>query len=301
MATFHLVKSECVPLTMELAEEFRDMEPSPTERALKPTRLKYLQQQAGAGELVSFQWATATRDGIMRRINGQHSSHMLCGLDGFFPKGLFVHRDDYEVDDEEGEAQLFRKFDSRVSSRSALDVSGAYQHLYPELRPLNQGTAKLSIDGIAWYLNTVEGVGVASGDDRYKLFDRAQAEMHNGKKGAYHDFLFWTNGVITTATPELKRAPVVAAMYGMFTKNEPEARQFWEDVAKGGDMDAEDVQFHLDTWLKETRDRQANLHIRPAEFYEGAVRAWNAHRSGRPIKEIKYTVDKRKGLTEPVE
>jgi hypothetical protein len=303
MPTFHLLKSDCIPLTRALAEEFRDMEPSPTERALKPNRIKYLQQQAGAGELVSFHWATVTREGVMRRMNGQHSSRMLCELDGFFPQGLFVHRDDYNVDDEEGEAQLFRKFDNRVSARSALDVAGAYQHLYPELRHLNPSTAKLAIDGIAWYLTTIEAVSVPSGDDRYTLFDHAQASMakYGGKKGAYHNFLLWIDGVITVATPELKRAPVVAAMYGTFTKNETEARQFWQEVAQGGNETTEDNQFRLDMALKGVRDRESGPPPKPGEFFEGCVKVWNAHRAGRSVKDVKFTVDKRKGLSEPSE
>lgn len=36
---FTLEKSEVLPLTPEFAEQFRDMEPSPTERPLNPSRL----------------------------------------------------------------------------------------------------------------------------------------------------------------------------------------------------------------------------------------------------------------------
>ena len=38
-APFRLISSETVPLTPELAEEFREMEPSPTEREVSPNRL----------------------------------------------------------------------------------------------------------------------------------------------------------------------------------------------------------------------------------------------------------------------
>ena len=64
------------------------------------------------------------------RMNGQHSSNMLCGLNGHFPKGLKVHIDEYEVPNKPSLALLFRQFDDRKSNRSPSDVASAYQGLY---------------------------------------------------------------------------------------------------------------------------------------------------------------------------
>ena len=49
MASFKLLKSEVKPLTRELAVMFRDLEPSPTERELNPSRIKHLREKADAG------------------------------------------------------------------------------------------------------------------------------------------------------------------------------------------------------------------------------------------------------------
>src|SRR5436309_15077267 len=49
-------------------------------------------------------------------MNGQHSSTMLSGLNGNFPKDLKVHLDTYEVDTPEALAILFRQFDDRKSA-----------------------------------------------------------------------------------------------------------------------------------------------------------------------------------------
>jgi hypothetical protein len=46
--SYRLVKSEVRDLTRELAEEFRNLEPSPTERELNPLRLKHLKMKAEA-------------------------------------------------------------------------------------------------------------------------------------------------------------------------------------------------------------------------------------------------------------
>ena len=116
-ASYRLVKSEVRDLTPELAEEFRNLEASPTERELNQARIKHLKTKAEAGQLVT----------------GQHSSNMLCGLNGHFPKGLKVHLDEYEVPNKPSLALLFRQFDDRKSNRSPSDVASAYQGLYEEL------------------------------------------------------------------------------------------------------------------------------------------------------------------------
>src|SRR5262245_23652237 len=127
---FRLVKSETLPLTPDLAERFKGMLPSPTERMLDPTRVKMLREKAEHGHLITFNWATAKFGDREYRMNGQHSSTVLCELNGTFPQGLKVHLDSYEVDNKAGLALLFRQFDARKSSRSPTDVSHAYQGLH---------------------------------------------------------------------------------------------------------------------------------------------------------------------------
>src|SRR5262245_49252563 len=134
MAKFWLQDARTEPLTKELAEKFRTMRPSPTERLLSEARVDELLHKAAAGHLVTFHWATAELDGETYRVNGQTSSHMLCQLDGAFPADLVVHIDAYEVDDPEGLALLFRQFDPRTSARKPIDVYMAYQGIVPALR-----------------------------------------------------------------------------------------------------------------------------------------------------------------------
>jgi hypothetical protein len=108
-------------LTRELAQKYHDMEASPTERELNPGRVKHLTTKIEKGLAVSFCWASATVEqvGKQLRMNGNHSSSALVGLNGGFPDNLFVHLDEYEVEDIQGLALLFRQFDDRKSSRSS--------------------------------------------------------------------------------------------------------------------------------------------------------------------------------------
>ncbi len=285
---FHLIKSEVLPLTRALAEEFRNLTPSPTERDLNPGRLKHLREKADNGKLVTFQWAKAELNGQWLRMNGQHSSTMLCELNGAFPTNLFVHLDEYHVESLDGLADLFRQFDDRKSSRTTSDVAGAYQNLFPALQEVKKPVGKLGIEGVVWYRRHVEDTAVGTGDDIYNLFHNTDLQQ----------FVIWLDEVFSIKTPELKRVPVVAAMYATFIANERAARPFWELVAKGGtDYEEEAPSTVLDAWLKEAIEEAAVEKIKPGKYYQACIYAWNAHLEHKPIKAIK--VDTKKDWLKP--
>ncbi len=178
---FKLVNSETKPLTPELAERFKAMLPSPTERMFDPARAKMLREKAEARQLIAFNWAVAEVGDKQYRVNGQHSSAVLAELNGQFPQDLKVHIDTYKVDTMEGLPLLFRQFDARKSGRTPMDVSGAYQGLHTDLADVARGAAKLAVEGVAWYDKNVEGLPAPKGDDVYTLFG----------KNALHSFIRW--------------------------------------------------------------------------------------------------------------
>src|SRR5437763_7923969 len=238
---YRLVKSEVRDLTRELAEEFRNLEPSPTERELNPVRLKHLKTKAEAGQLVTFHWSVARLGEKRLRMNGQHSSNMLCGLNGHFPKGLKAHIDEYDVPNKASLALLFRQFDDRKSNRSPSDVASAYQGLYEELHDVTKGPAKIAVEGACWYDRYVEGLPAPTADDQYVRF---------GEPGLL-ELIRWVGELFSVKAPELRRQTIVAAMYGTWVKNEREARKFWVEVARGGEEFAENAPSTvLDVWLK---------------------------------------------------
>jgi len=286
---FRLESANSMPLTKQIAEDHFRLEPSPTERSLDPSRLKYLHEKAQAKQLVSFQWARAKCGTRVMRMNGQHSSTMLTELNGEFPEGLFVHLDTYTVDTEADLALLFRQFDARKSSRNAKDVAGAYQGLHAALRDVPRPFAKLAVEGIAFFLRHVVGSRSLAGDDQYTLFDEDK----------YHEFIRWLGcDIHSVKTPEMMRPPVAAAMYATFEINETAAREFWKQVARGGDeFDENAPTTILDNWLKRMSERDSAARIKPAHYYQGAIFAWNAHREDKHIKDIRSNVDK--GFLEP--
>lgn len=279
---FQLVKSTVQPLTMALAEEFRDLPKSPTERDLIPSRLQHLRRKADAGQLVSFHWAKAQLRDQIYRMNGQHSATMLCELNGVFPENLYAHIDEYRVEDEQDLAMLFRQFDDRKSGRSAADVAGAYQGLVPELQGVKRSVGKLGIEAITWYRQYIESVKTPHQDEQYSLFHDVNT----------HEFLLWLNDVFSSKTPEFKNKPVVAAMWATFDKNPPEARAFWMEVARGGkELEELAPSTVLDAWLTSIKTDK-ELDIKPGEYYRGCIYAWNAHRADKDIEKIRYDIRK---------
>ena len=277
--TFRLVKSEVRELTAEIARQFHELEPSPTERELNTSRLKHLREKAEAKQLIAFMWAQARFGDRVIRVNGQHSSHMLVEMNGDFPRGLKVHLDEYEVSDADGLALLFRQFDDRKSGRTPSDVAGAYQNIVPELQDVAKPIGKLAIDGVSWYRLKVEKAPSPRGDSQYTLFHEF----------ALHDFIKWMNEVFSMKTPEMRSTAVVAAMYASFTADPREARKFWESVARGGDQyDENAAATVLDEWLKAVRAKEEEYQPKPAQIYQGCIYAYNAYRKGQPLKTIKY-------------
>jgi hypothetical protein len=286
-SAFKLVSSKCVPMTKELAEEFRSLTPSPTERDLDPRRIRHLERKAADGLLVTFHWAKAKFKGKWLRMNGQHSSTMLCNLNGDFPQGLFAHVDEYEVADSSGMALLFRQFDDRKSGRTGMDVAGAYQGLVDVLKDVPKAAAKMAVEGIVWYSGRIEGLPVPSGDDAYVYFNDVR----------HHTFIQWIGDLFSIKTPELRKPYIVAAMYATFQKNEAEARRFWEWVAKGGHEYADNEPAAvLSAWYVKAKDKDVAKPVKPAEYYQAGLFGWNAHRAEKQITSIR--VDVKKGWLE---
>lgn len=280
---FQLKTSSTQLVTRALASTFATMTPSPTERAFSEKRATYLQDRYDRGMFIPCQWASVWLGGSQFRMNGQHSSSILAKLPEPFPTHLYAHMDEYEAETPEDMTLLFRQFDPRESSRSARDVSGAYQYTYPELRSLHPDVVKLGAEGIAWYLRVIVGSNIDRGDDRYQLLG----------KPLYYDFLRWLGGLLDMKTPELKKIEIIAAMYATDIVAESASREFWEKVARGGNAyDEQDPTTVLDKWLKSCRDGTCDDKMKQSYHYQGCIYAWNAMRDEQRIRSIKFTTSK---------
>lgn len=141
-------------------------------------------------------------------------------------------------------------------------------------------------------MHWVEDIGPPSGDDVFGLFNNKSS----------HPFLVWLGSLFDIKTKEMREKAVVAAMYGTFITSETAAKEFWQQVARGGvEYEENAPSTVLDLWLKKyaetkpaERAKQGIAARKPGDFYSGCVWAWNAHRRGKTIKDIQH--DTKKGL-----
>jgi hypothetical protein len=132
----------------------------------------------------------------------------------------------------------------------------------------------------AWYRKYVEGLPAPSGDDVYTLF--GEEPLHN--------FIRWVGDIFSIKTPELRRQTIVAVMYGTFDKNELESRKFWNEVARGGvEFEENHPTTVLDAFFKTVAEDKKKLLLKPGNFYQASIYAWNAFREQRPLTNVKYT------------
>jgi hypothetical protein len=272
------------PLTPSDIAAFAALPGGPCERAESEDRIKYLVGAVTAGKAIPFQWATAKLDDTVFRVNGQHSPLALAKMNGNLPDNLVAHITEFEVDTKEDLADLFRQFDSRRSARTPADVSGAYQGLEDDLGQAPRAAAKLAVEGVAWYLRNILGTVKLKGDDTYTLFS----------KGEYHDFINWYGDLLSRKTPELKKKPVVAAMYNTYDVAPDDAMVFWRDAAQAA-SNGDDTKpaVVLDHWLLAQSDgQQAGKPATDAQVFQACAYAWAADRKGKTIDRVKTDLKK---------
>ena len=194
-----------------------------------------------------------------------------------------MHIDDYEVDDKLSLGLLFRQFDSRLSSRSIDDISGAYQGLQPDLLGVPKKAGRSALEGALWYKRHIVGDLVPTGDDRFNLFDDQ----------GLHPFIQMVGRVCSVKTPEFI-APVLGAMYGTWDREPKWAEEFWSDVAKQGGDNPSGPAAVLDAWLVNVLQMKLDK-PKQNEIYHACAVAWNALRHGRALAKISK-FDLRKGF-----
>jgi hypothetical protein len=289
LAPFRTAKSETVHLTRELVKKMRALPPSPTERELDVRRKEYLLARLREGTFHSLLWVTGEVDGVVYRVNGQHSSAMLLELgDEEFPKDLTVHTDHLICNGMAGLVMAFRQYDNRASARKPLDIAGAYQGIEGDLGSVPRWLGKLGIEGIVWYEKFVARHDVPTGDDVYSQF----AAQEN------HAFLLWLATVFQGRVNGVTIPPVIAAIWATYRADPESANLFWSDIRdQGREFEAEHPTSTLWDWLD--RLHRKEMVVKPLQKYQGVIYGWNAYREGREtIRDIRCDI--RRNMLRPL-
>jgi hypothetical protein len=296
MSTFKRLKSELfeggADKLRPVIEGLRGIEATPVERDFDEKWALELKDRVSRGLAVSFFWAVADMPLGGRttrlRMNGNHSSWALSELlrEGALPPDLAIHMDTYAVPDRDGAVLLFRQFDSRKSSRTKEDISGAYQCFQEAIRRCDRRTAKLAVEGAAWYRREVQGIAVPSGDELYDLFNEERL----------HPFILMADRIIDDKCRELKRVPIAAAMYGTFLDDSKRAEEFWRLVALGSKRAVADAASDLDEELYRIKNvKECKEHVSSGDLYGKCAKGWAAYIDGTRVTNFKVNT-KTKGL-----
>ncbi len=290
MSMFKRIKSELFEGSPEklrrVIETHRAIEATPVEREFDEKWAKEIKDRVTKGLAVSFNWAVGDMPingkPVRLRFNGNHSSWGLAELlaEDALPSGLAIHLDTYMVPDRDAAVLLFRQFDSRKSSRTKEDVSGAYQCFHEDIRKCKRGAAKLAIEGVAWYRRDIQGFAVSSGDELFELFNETRL----------HPFVQVVDSILDSKCGELRRVPVVAAMYGTWLDDAKRAADFWRLTALGTKRNVSDAAADLDEELARIKDDKEK--VKAGELYEKCRKAWIAFGDGSRVSNFKVNIKK---------
>jgi hypothetical protein len=282
---FSLIEAKLLHLddttAREAAAKHLALPQSKVERDFEEPHARWLAERVRGGKAIPFLWMVAVCQGKHYRINGRHSAQMIHTYEGELPSPLVVLLARYDTPTEPAMADLFRQCDARRSSRSMLDISGAYQGIYEDIASCNKKNAKMALEGVNWYLRVIKGHGdVPKGEDLYEQFGNAEL----------HPFIRWFDQTSTAKTPELRFAPVVGAMYSAFLIDRPAAEKFWREVAlnNAGD-DGQPSSMLASDLLKRV---EGELKLEPKQVYARCVHAFNSQKLGKRPRTLEVNIKK---------
>jgi hypothetical protein len=273
-----------IPLTVELAQEFANLQPMPGERDVKPGRIQFLAQLLRDATFDGPEWARGDcGEGGMYRLDGQHTSHLLANLESLapgvaFPAGLLVTLTEYQFDSVENDGPpLFDKFNHPKSSRTNEEAMGVYRARRRSLSEIpNRMLSKIA----AGILEQQRGIknGVVYSPRALGLY---------WKNDQFTHFAEWCASYETTKNSGfLSQRGIVAEMFADWREDHTLAEEFWDFVFRETHPDAD----HETRTLAETyRDMAIKRKHRTVDYRKRAITAWKHFRRGHGLRLPEFT------------
>jgi hypothetical protein len=224
-------------------------------------------------------------DGHWWRVNGQTTSVSALELfeEGGFVPNFYISLEVYEADTLKEVRELWNTFDTRDSAKDTSDINNSFAKLDPRLAGVPKGL-----------INTlVAGMSLSQWDPYYSnkssAADRAELLLTND------NFCHWAvdmiqNGSSKTRKRKIEKAAAVAAMLDTWRKFPDEATKFWEGVRDANGINPEGGDRVLSDFLLQQRNRR-NFYEDLWTDYGKCLKAWNAWRENRPVKELVFRVN----------
>ncbi len=282
----------------ELALKLKAYGGTESEREDKAMRKAHIRDKILLREATPFRWAIGkVKSGLIRRVNGQHSSDVFLELTPedwkavAFP--VVVVWEEYECDTIRDLPVLFEQFDPSWSGRNKEDLVGAHLGIHDDLRSgINRKVATRVTNGMLWYHVHVRQQEVGP--------ETCYQYIHSE-----HDapFLIWCGSFLSPQkTREMLSPSVVAALYHTYQTAGPEDRDFWKSVASGkACLNLDTIEYKLAEFLEMAADDQADWpapirrhfksvgnKMRPSklDIFATCLRAFQAMKKGTKVGEI---------------
>jgi hypothetical protein len=273
-------------VTKALAMKFRDMDPVPNDRQLKPKRLDAYRKMLHAGLFRPVQWATVHchETGMTYRANGKHTSTLFCEYEAL-PQDVYATIEHYHCDDLNDVARLYATFDSRTQVRTTNDINRAFAAVDPELSDISPSIINLCVSSVS-YSRYREQYTTMPAPERAECLLEADVKR----------FVQWVDSLSlrSDSALHLSRSPVVACMFDTWSKCRRDANEFWLAVKDGSGSNHKSPDRVLHKYLLTvgvfkpgaTGVRKRKL-ATPREMYVKCLHAWNAWRRDT-MTDLKY-------------
>jgi hypothetical protein len=271
------IKSELVPLTLDLAINFSKMAPMPGERLLSKSRLKFFSGILEADGFNSPTWSKAIvgDSPIEYRADGQHTSNALANCErSKFPDGLQVTIHTYHLDSLTDRAVLFDLFDNPKSARSNVDKIGVYTADFPELAGIDRNFLAKVAHGIDYFYRDAQKT-----EDTQISFVISQAR----EQGQYYaqdnhrQLALWIHQWRNVQHSWMIGKPgIVAEMFADWSMDTKVATEFWAQVLTESNPDPEDDTRDLSRTLKDWA-RKTPI-VKQDKFRFRAKKIWDRYR-----------------------
>lgn len=265
-----LVKREVVQLTPAHAEEALKANSTPGERPLKKSRLQTARNRIMEGMFcrADFAYVDCKQDGKRYRINGHHTSTVLCECadnpDLEFPEAVPLCIEIWQCDRVSELGDAFELFDNPVSNRT----SG--ERLIVHIRE-----RQADLDGV----DDKVIAGALKGVNMSRKMARVEEEpsVNQWELGSLLsdprvvDFCHFVQSFKDASWPGWREAGIAAAMYRSFLDDADTARSTWEECF---DELNDNENSSSRKFVNRMRTEKGRKHRTPTWFYNEAKAYW---------------------------
>jgi hypothetical protein len=274
------ISSTLVPLTRELAQQFKDMQAVPGERPLRQSRVTFFLNHLRHKTFASPNWAKAfiEKTGQEFRADGQHTSNALATCDeALFPAGLSVTVSTYRLTSMDDLADLFDLFDNPQSARTNAEKLGIYIADYEEF----QGKDRTFLNNIAHGIDYFLRDAIAAGRQGVTVFGQRQHGLYY-HDSAHREFALWLYPLREAKHSWMfNKQGIVAEIFADWQSHSELAQRFWQEVMTESNPDVEDETRELGTTLRDWSKKQPR--VKQEKFRHYAKKIFDRYRRTHTI------------------